>query len=330
MNTRVIPLFVATACLAVSGLCSLARGEVIEEIVAKVNDDIITKSEYETAEQESLAEAYRRLSGDELDREVRRMRDELLREMINRKVLLHRAMRMYDLDKLSQALLDSFLEQQGISGKQDLARLLAAENLTESELRKRLIEYYAPSEVENYEVRSRVAVSDGEIRAAYDADPESYRVPAEAVVREIVILSDKRGRQEAFTLAQEVRARAGAPGADFAAIASEVSEAGTKDKGGLLGTVRRGDLSPTLEAEAFRLPVGEVGPVIEADYGFHILKVDSRSEDALQPFEEVREKIRREIFAKKYQELYKEFMERAWKEADIWIAPKYMSRLSNP
>lgn len=320
---------------AILGACLIlpaapASGEVVEEIVAKINDDIITRSELEAAEQESVAEAYRLLSGDELDREVERMRKDLLREMIHRKVLLHRAMRMYDVDKLGSALIDSFLEQQGISNRDELARLLAAESLTEEDLRKRLIEMYAPQEVEIYEVRSRVSVSEAEIRQAYDADPDRYRVAAEAVVREIVILAGERGRAAAFELAEAVRARATAPGADFGAIASEVSEAGTRTQEGLLGKVRRGDLAPALEAQAFSLPVGEVSPPIEAEYGFHLIKVESRTDDARQPFEEVKEAIRKEIWNRRYRELNREFMKRAWEEAEIWVSPKYAARLSNP
>jgi peptidyl-prolyl cis-trans isomerase SurA len=307
-----------------------ARGEVVDEIVAKVNDDIITRSEFEAAEQESVAEAYRRLSGQELDREVERMRQELLREMINRKVLLHRATRMYDVDKLGSALIDSFLEREGIANRDELARLLAAENLTEDDLEKRLIEMYAPQEVETYEVRSRVSVSEAEIRGAYDAEPDRFRVAAEATVREIVILSAERGRAAALELAQAARARATAPGADFGAIASEVSDAGTKAQGGLLGVVRRGDLAPALEARAFGLPVGEVSPLIEAEYGFHLVKVDSRTDDAKQPFDEVKESIRREIWSRRYQDLYMAFMKRAWEEAEIWVSPKYAARLSKP
>jgi peptidyl-prolyl cis-trans isomerase SurA len=329
---RLFRISIVLASLVASVLlpAAPARGEVVEEIVAKINDDIITRSEFEAAERESVAEAYRLLSGDELDREVERIRNELLREMIHRKVLLHRAMRMYDVDKLGSALIDSFLEQQGISSRDELARLLAEESLTEADLRKRLIEMYAPQEVENYEVRSRVSVSEAEIRQAYDADPDRYRVAAEAVVREIVILAAERGRAAAFELAEAVRARAAAPGADFAAIASEVSEAGTRTQGGLLGKIRRGDLAPALEAQAFRLPVGEVSPPIATDYGFHLLKVESRSDDAKQPFEEVKESIRKEIWTRKYRELDKEFMRRAWEEAEIWVSPKYAARLSKP
>lgn len=329
---RVPRIFVFPAFLGALLFLPLAgaRGEVVEEIVAKINDDIITRSEYETAEQETVAEAFRRLSGDELDREVERMRKDLLREMINRKVLLHRAMRMYDVDKLGSALIDSFLEKEGISSRDELARLLATENLTEEDLRRRLIEMYAPQEVEIYEVRSRVSVSEAEVRQAYDADPERFRVAAEAEIREIVILAAERGRAAALELAQTVRARATAPGADFGALASEVSEAGTKGQGGLLGKVRRGDLAAAIEAPAFTLPVGEVSPLIEADYGYHLLRVESRTDDAKQPFDEVKESIRDEIWSRRYRELYVAFMKRAWEEAEIWVSPKFAARLSKP
>lgn len=323
-------LGLGAALLAVLGASAGVRAEVIEEIVAKVNDEIITKSEFEAAEQESVAEAYRRLSGDELDREVTRMRDGLLREMINRKVLLHRALRMYDSDKLGQALLDSFIEQQGISGRQELARLLVSENMTEDDLRRRLIELYAPQEVENYEVRNRISVSDAEVLEAYESETERFRVPAEAQIREIVILAASRGREAARALAEEARARATAEGADFAAVASEMSEAGTKGQGGLLGTVRRGDLAPALEAQAFTLPVGEVSAPLETEYGYHIVKVDSRTEDSRQAFDVVKEEIRREIWGRRYRDAHREFMKKAWAEAEIYVAPKYAARLSNP
>jgi peptidyl-prolyl cis-trans isomerase D len=133
-------------------------------------------------------------------------------------------------------------------------------------------------------------------------------------VREIVIKAAENERAEKRALAESIRARASAPGADFAAIAEDVSEAGTKKAGGLLGTVKKGDLATALDVIVFTLPVGEISPVLEADYGFHILKVDSRTDESLRPFEavqsEIETKIRNERFASEYQA----YIQKAWNE----------------
>lgn len=321
--------FAAASAAAVIGALP-ARAEVVEEIVAKVNDDVITMSELRKAEEDLLAEIYRRFTGAELDRELKKAREQLLRRMIDRKILLHRAERMFDVTKLGDAILQSFKDQQGITNDEELARLLSAESLSVADLKKRLIEMYAPNEVERYEVADRVSVGEKEIRAWYDEHLEEFRAREEATVREIVLLADGENRAEIREEAARIRERAAAPEADFAEIAAEASDAGTKKDGGLLGTVGRGDLAPALERAAFATPPGEVSPVLEADYGFHILKVDSRRDATLRPFDEVREEIRKRLYDEKFDAAYREFLQKAWAEAEIWVAPKYVGRLSRP
>ena len=102
-----------------------ARSEVLEEIVAKVNDDIITMSEIENEEQILMAELYRQYTGETLDAQVVEARAMLLQSLIDRKLLIHRAERLYDMSKMQEVLLDSFMEQQGIGSRDELERLLA-------------------------------------------------------------------------------------------------------------------------------------------------------------------------------------------------------------
>ena len=108
-----------------------------------------------------------------------------------------------------------------------------------------------------------------------------------------------------------------------------MSDAGTRTAGGLLGTVKRGDLAEALEKAAFTIPVGEISPVIEAGYGFHILKVDARTDDALKPFEDVKIEIETKIQNDRFAVEYKTYMKKAWTEATIWISPQYQARLSS-
>lgn len=324
---RTVVAFPLAALLALSGG---ARAEVVEEIVAKVNDEIITRSDLEAEEQAVVAELYRSLSGARLDEEVALARRQMLRTLIERKLLLHRAERIFDMDKMAEAILKGFREQQQIQSERELERLLAQESLTLAEFRKRLLEYYAPRQVVEAEVRDRIAVSDAEVEAYYREHGAEFDVPAEATFREIVLVASGEERDRRRREAEELRRRVAAPGADFAAIAREASDAGTRDAGGLIGPVRRGDLLPELDAIVFSLPVGEVGGVLETPSGFHIVRVESRTEAHRKGLEEVREELRQRLIEEKFRKALDGYLEKIWTEATVEIASGYRDRLSLP
>jgi len=327
--TRVVPRwFAAVAAMAALG-GGFARAEVVDEIVAKVNDDIVTKSDLDTEEQGMLQELYRRYSGTELDGQVIQAKRELLRRLIDRRVLIQRAAHLFDMTKMEEFYLESFRDQQNIKSDKELEKLVAQQDMTMADLKKRLVEEYSPQQVIRAEVSERIAVSEKDERAYYEGHTADFVVPSQATVREVVLKATQPEREAKRAQAEAVRARLAAAGADFVAIAAEVSEAGTKKAGGLLGTVKKGDLAAALESVVFTLPVGEISPVIEADYGFHILKVDARNEEALKPFEDVKVEIESKIQNDRFSPEYKSYMKKAWTEATIWISPKYRDRLSS-
>jgi parvulin-like peptidyl-prolyl isomerase len=315
------------AVLALSG--GRAAAEVVDEIVAKVNEDIVTKSDLESEEQAAVQDLYRQYSGTDLDTRVAQAKSELLRHLIDRRVLVQRAGHLFDMSKMQEYFLTAFKENQNIKSDKELERLLAQQNMTMADLKTRLLDDAAPQQVIRAEIVERIAVSEKEERDYYDAHLKEFLIPGESTVREIVIKATAADRDAKRTEAEAARARAAAPGADFAAIAAEVSDAGTKKQGGLLGTVKRGDLSEALDDAAFTVAVGEVSPVLEADYGFHIVKVDSRIEPGVKPFDAVKDEVETKIRSERFSAEYKTYMKKAWTEATIWISPKYENRLSS-
>jgi parvulin-like peptidyl-prolyl isomerase len=321
---RAVALFCAFLLLATPAI----HAEVIEEVVAWVDGDIITSSELEEEEQGVMAEAYRQFAGEELDEKVEQLRRDLLLGMIDRKILLHRAQIMFDTDQMAKIFYEGFLQQQGIDDEEELARALAREGMTIDDLKKRLTEMFAPEEVMRHEVGSRVGVTDGELQTYYDEHPDQFVVKEEVTIREIVLLADSdQAKNERRAEATELRNRAAAEGADFAEIAVEVSEAGTAEAGGMLGPLHRGELSEQLEAQAFSLPVGEVSQVLEMPYGFHIIVVESRTEESLKPLEEVGDDLRRWLEDRKYFEERNEFLKKARDESEWCVKPAYADRL---
>ncbi len=304
-----------------------AAAEVVEEIVAWIDGDIITMSELRRAEQEMLQDLYRQYAGNELDEQLREGRQRLLRDLIDRRILLHKAERLFtDMNAVGESFLEMFQQQQNISDE-ELQRTLDQMGMTVEEFKRQLVERFAPSEIIRMEVGNRIAVGDPEVEAYYRENQAEFRVPASVTVREIILLAEGEQKEGRRAEAEQVRERAAAEGADFAALAQEVSDAGTKSEGGLLGPLGKGDLSPRLEELALTIPVGSVGPLLEMPYGYHILKVEERTDARVRQLDEVAESIRSKLDTRKYQEALETYLQQAREDADVRVNPKYQAYL---
>lgn len=319
------------ACALLVPAARPAHAEVVEEIVAIVNGEIITKTDFEEEEALLVAELYRQFSGAELDRRLEEVRAGLLMQMIDREVRLAYAKRQFDIDRMRNSFYEQFVRQQmqeyDIETREEFEALLARDGMTPSDLKDRLLKTFAPEEVLRYEVGSRVAIDDPEVRAYYDGNLEQFEVAGEATVREIVLLAaDEAAREGRRAEAEAVVERARA-GESFGDLARDVSESGTAEQGGALGVVNRGDLSTTLEEVAFSLSAGETSDPIETDYGWHVLHVETRTEDRVRSFDEVEDQVRRFLDNRKYLADVKEFTLKIRDEADWCVKQKYSERL---
>jgi len=315
--------------LAGAAMCvTPARAELLEEIVAWVNGEIITMTDMEQEEQAMVAEAYKRYTGDELDQNVQAMRQGLLVEMIDRKILLDRARAMFsDLEGVKDTYYEGFKESQGIADDAEFARMLEQEGMTVESFKLRLLEMYAPEEVLRYEVGNRISVSDEEIESYYQDHPEMFALEDQLTVREIVLLADTDAKKDAKRPDAEQAVERARSGEEFAALAREVSEAGTKAEGGLLGELKRGDLSTQIEEVAFGLALGEVSDPIETPYGFHILFVEERTVGEQMTLDDTRDRLRQFLEDQKYQEQLTTFRKKIRAEAEWCVKAKYQDRV---
>ena len=184
-----------------------------------------------------------------------------------------------------------------------------------------------PDQVIEHEVAASMpGISDLEVRDYYDRHPDQFMAPAEMTIREIVLLAeseaDKANRRKE---AERVRGRAVVE--DFAAVAREVSDAETRLDGGLLGPLHEGDLGEPLESYALGMDAGQVSAVIVAPDGFHIIKLESRSEERLIPFDESIDRARTTLQNERYMEQLEAFVEMARGEAEWWVKAEYRDYL---
>ncbi len=309
------------------------QAEVIEEIVAWVNGDIITRSEYDEEEKAMMSEAYRRYTGEQLDERVASVKAELLQRMIDRKILIDHGKSLgFDMSDMAQDLYLDFRETQketmGIESDEEFDRVLARDGMSEDDVKSKLIEMYAPEQVLRFEISKRLAISDVDIEAYYGENPGEFQVEGEVTLKEIVLLAaSEDDRSTRRSEIDAIRARL-EDGEDFAAVAREVSEAGTQESGGDLGTLKQSDISEVLEAPAFGLPVGTVSDVLETSYGFHIIRVESRTDEHIVPLDEIRDRLRQFLSDRKYATEVEGFLEKARAKAQWCVRPEYAEELA--
>ena len=140
----------------------------------------------------------------------------------------------------------------------------------------------------------QVQASSKEIDDYYQNNKEKFGQPKRVKVRHILIRADAKDAEASAKAKQKAESiqKEAVGGKDFSQLAKQYSEdPGTKDRGGEIGFITKGMVVPEFEQAAFSMKVGEVSPVIQTPYGFHILKVDDIQEARIEPLEKVKDQV---------------------------------------
>ncbi|MBI5067566.1 MAG: peptidylprolyl isomerase [Deltaproteobacteria bacterium] len=150
---------------------------------------------------------------------------------------------------------------------------------------------------------ARLSVDDDEVRAFYAARPDLFTEPERIQVRHVLLAAPAGAseveRKKARRAAEKVRTAARRPGADFAALARAHSQDPSAAAGGDLGFIARGQMVAPFEAAAFALRPGEISPVVETVFGFHVIQGGERRPGGQVPEERAREPIRQRLLGEK-------------------------------
>jgi len=283
------------------------RAEVLEQVLVKVNGDIVTKTEFEQRQVAALRNRPEFANSGPTNLEMQRaiekavgeMTPELILEAVEELLLIQRARELnYTLgDEQYKGILDGIKKSNNITSDADFQAALKQEGLTEADLRRNLERSMMVSQVQRNEVMMKIGVTEEEARAYYEAHATEFTTPSELTLREILIevpVSDRGVNvaqdDEAKAKAEEIRQRL-LKGEPFARLAADVSASASKANGGLIGPLRSEELAPQLRLVLEKLKVGEVAEVIRTTRGYQILKLESRTDTKVRTFEEARSAI---------------------------------------
>jgi len=303
-----------------------ARAAIVEEVVATVSGDAITKSELDERETEIKSQLFARFSGDELDRAVEQARKTLLVDLINEKLLYQRAERLgLDLEQVYNSSVENVKRQDNIQTEEELEAEIKRQGMTMEEFRQTLLRYNVPEIMINIEVREKIGITDAEAEAYYKEHKDKFSHPATYTFRQIGLRLESRSRDDAVALAEKIAGEAAA-GADFTALVSQYSEDPTKETGGLIENLPAPDMSPAILEALAKLAPGEISKPVPTKLAVLLLRLESTTEATVDAFWDVRPKIDALLQRVKFQGELQSYLKKLWKDNHVVVSPKYAER----
>jgi parvulin-like peptidyl-prolyl isomerase len=300
-----------------------ARGEIVEEVAATVNGQILTRTEIQIREAQVRQSLSRQFSGSELERKLGEARKELLTDMIRELILTQRAEILgLDLDRVYKSALDNLREQQGIKTNDEMNALLKQEGITQEELRQILLRYNVPDIMINLEVRQKLLIPEEELKSYFDKHREEFRVEETYKVRELVLLSEGHGESELGELTEKIKGELAA-GLSFTEAVIKYSEAPSRFQEGVIGPFNADDLSKDLRSAVSTLKQDEyTGPIVMKG-NYHFVQLVTRTEASEPDFEKVKAGIENKVKQEKFAGALNAYWDRLFKENRITIKEPY-------
>jgi parvulin-like peptidyl-prolyl isomerase len=307
-------LMVMTLCLGFG----LARAGEPAKVLVKVNDVPITLNEVEDEVTRIVSQTLYHREASPEKREA--LRKDALEKLIEKELEYQEAKRQ-GIKADSEKIKESTEEVRGrFPSEKAFNEVLKKNNLTMKQFKERVARELVIDQVFRAEVEEKAKSGDAEIRGHYEKNREQYRELEKIKLRHIVIMFDPskgaEDKERAGAKAGEMLKRVKA-GEDFAALASEYSEDSYKTKGGDLGYVERGRMDAEMEKVAFSLKTGETMGPVETEYGFYLIKVEDKKPERQLSFDEVKERVKKELEAKKKEERKTEWIRSLREKAKI-------------
>ncbi len=293
------------AALALTGLVfgaaapALSAQEVVEEIVAVVNDEVITLSEFRAQYQLAQSALRAQVPQDQQAQAEEQLRKEYLETMITEMLLLQKAKELgLNVQEQLKAAIEKIKQDNNIASDADLRRAIEQQGVPYETWLHQYEEGMMRQAVLYTEVQRSIALGDAEVVQYYKKNPAEFTVPTEFKLNAIYFAGEGRTAEAAESLKAAVDAKLKA-GTAFAEAAAELSDPPMKEAKGELGTFKAGELEPALETAVDKLKPGETSGWVNSKNGWYLLQLVEKKDSRLRSFEEARGEVEQKIFGQK-------------------------------
>jgi len=274
--------------------------EVVEEIVAVVNDDIITLSEYRQLYDLRTAQLRaQQLPQEEYDKTSAQLKKELINVMITELLLLQKARELnINVSDQIKGMIEKIKADNNMASDDDLRRAVEKEGISYESWLKEYEEGMMRQAVLFTEVDRAIVLDDSEVVQYYKKNPAEFTTATEYNIRAVYLATEGRTAEECESLKAAVDAKLKA-GTAFADVAGELSDPPLKDAKGELGWSKAGELDKGLESAVEKLKAGETGAWVNFKNGWYLLRLEEKKDSALRGFEDVRKEVEEKLFNEK-------------------------------
>ncbi len=343
---RLCLVLVASACLPV-----LAAGQVVEEIIARVNNQIITNSEYARSK-DQLRDEVKQQDPANADKLYGEREKDVLRDLIDQDLLLDKGKDLGitgDTELIKQ--LDQMRKEMKLASMEDLEKEAVKQGVSWEDFKQTQRNQIITRKVIGEEVGSHLSVSKEDEQAFYDAHRNEMEAPEAIRLSEILVAPKSTTPHDptappsaqppadpvadaAALSAAEARAndllKQIRDGAAFEDVAKKNSDGPSAADGGTLGIFKRGMLAKELEDKTFAMKSGDVSDVIRTKQGYVILKVVEHQMAGIPAMKDVLPKIQDALYYEKLQPALRLYLTKLREDASIYYMPGYVDSGASP
>jgi peptidyl-prolyl cis-trans isomerase SurA len=297
MNTeKILTALVLAGVLAAAAPAAPAQ-EVVEEIVAVVNDEVITLTDFRARYEMELAQIRsEQLPPDQYDQRLAGLKKGLLDQVITELLLLQKAKELgLNVQEQMKAMLEKIKTDNNFASDADLRRAVEQSGMPYEVWIKQYEEGTMRSGVLYTEVERSIVLEDAEVVQYYKKNPAEFTTPTLFKVQAIYLAGEGRTAEAVEQLKAAVDAKLKS-GAAFADTAAELSDPPLKEAKGELGSFKAGELETTLEAPLERIKAGETAPWINNKNGWYLLKLVEKTDSFLRSFDESRKEVEEKLY----------------------------------
>ena len=321
--TRALVAGILVAAAAVT-----LRAEILEQIIVKVNGDIVTKTDFEQRQVQTLRARNIQAQGaesDQLKQAIAEVTPALIVDAVDELLLLQRGKDLkYSLsDEQFKSIVDNIRKENKLDDDQAFQAALKSEGMTMADLRRNLEKNMIISRVQGTEVMGKVGISEEEARKYHTEHIADFTKPGTVTLREIFVAvpSDPKGmnvgiEEQTKEIVTGIRTRALA-GESFEKLATDTSTAPSRANGGLIGPMNEAELAPALRELLGKMKVGDISEVLRTPKGFQLLKLEARTPDQVLSAEEAHDQIADKLFEQKRRTELKKYLEKQRAQATI-------------
>ena len=331
---------------------ALHADDIVDEIIARVNDQIITRSDMEKAKVTTLEELKQRSPSD-WQAQAAKAQANTLRDLIDQQLLLERGK---DLGITGETelikRLNQMRQQMGLASIDDLEAEAKKQGVSYEDFKEQIRISVVTQQVIGQEVGGKLHISNEDIQDWYNKHQKELEGPEEVGLSEIMVSTqkakqnvegkDKQAAEQEKNLTEdpakiaEAEAKANQlldqlkKGAKFEDLAKKSSDGPTAAQGGTLGTFKRGELAKDLEEKTFSLKAGENTGVIRTRQGFIILKVTGHRAAGIPPMKDISDRIREAIYSERLEPAARAYLTKLREQAFIDIKSGYTDTGASP